>query len=300
MSSIKIAIQNAVDDCDHTKGLPFQNVKFSNAWIALAGYDRPALAPVVDSAIHSFIQLSNSAKPIVSTDIDLLPSKLTSNTELKHAIVLVAGTGSIAMLYERDGSQFQRIARVGGWGHLLGDEGSGYALGREGLRKALREIDMHRLARPDNTLPLSPLTTAIVNHFRERFPQSNNQDLLSTIVAPEPTQLQSGDATVEKTKRIASIAKLILSLAETDVEAMALMETGAQSLSELVTLLAKSEGVTANNTGLVFAGGMTQDDRYRARVLELVEAANGSFRNIQVVDQPALDGANALLEAQGN
>lgn len=298
MSSIKIAIQNAVEDCDHTKGLSFQNVKFSNAWIALAGYDRPALAPLVDSAIHSFIHLSNGAKPVVSTDIDLLPSKLASNTELKHAIVLVAGTGSIAMLYKRDGSQFQRIARVGGWGHLLGDEGSGYAIGREGLRKALRETDMHRLSKADNKLPLSPLTSAIVDHFREQFPKSNSQDLLSTIVAPEPTQLQSGDATVEKTKRIASIAKLIVSLAETDVEAKALMETGAQNLSELVTLLAESEGVNPNDTGLVLAGGMMQDHRYRGRVLELVEAANGSFRNIQVVDQPALDGAKALVEAQ--
>lgn len=297
---MKIAIQNAVDDCDHTKGLPFQNVKISNAWIALAGYDRPVLAPLVDSAIHDLIHLSSGAKPVVSTDIDLLPSNLASNAELKHAIVLVAGTGSIAMLYERDGSQFRRIARVGGWGHLLGDEGSGYAIGREGLRKALRETDTHRLSKATSKLPLSPLATAIVDHFREHFPSSNNQDLLSTIVAPEPAQLQFGDARVEKTKRIASIAKLILTVAETDVEAKALTETGAQSLSELVTLLAKSDGVTANNTGLVFAGGMMQDDRYRGRVLELVEAANGPFRNIQVVDQPALDGAKALLEAQSN
>ncbi|TVP76488.1 MAG: hypothetical protein EA352_05580 [Gemmatimonadales bacterium] len=52
-------------------------------------------------------------------------------------ILLVAGTGSVAMARLPSG----RTLRVGGWGALLGDEGSGWLLGLRGLRMALRSMD---------------------------------------------------------------------------------------------------------------------------------------------------------------
>ncbi len=52
-------------------------------------------------------------------------------------ILLIAGTGSIAYGRAQDG----RFARAGGWGHILGDEGSGYELGRAALMLAMREYD---------------------------------------------------------------------------------------------------------------------------------------------------------------
>jgi N-acetylglucosamine kinase-like BadF-type ATPase len=51
--------------------------------------------------------------------------------------VLIAGTGSIA--YGRDTRG--RAARAGGWGYVLGDEGSGYWLGRQALRAVVRGSD---------------------------------------------------------------------------------------------------------------------------------------------------------------
>lgn len=53
------------------------------------------------------------------------------------AIVLVAGTGSAAVGRDRQG----RIARVGGHGPLLGDEGSAYDIGKRAAIAALREYD---------------------------------------------------------------------------------------------------------------------------------------------------------------
>lgn len=52
-------------------------------------------------------------------------------------ILLVAGTGSIAQGRGERGE----TARVGGWGTLLGDEGSGYAVGLEALRAVVRASD---------------------------------------------------------------------------------------------------------------------------------------------------------------
>ena len=52
-------------------------------------------------------------------------------------ILLVAGTGSVAWGRNQEG----REGRVGGWGTLLGDEGSGYAIGLESLRRVARTAD---------------------------------------------------------------------------------------------------------------------------------------------------------------
>ncbi|HEX2248033.1 MAG TPA: BadF/BadG/BcrA/BcrD ATPase family protein, partial [Arthrobacter sp.] len=55
----------------------------------------------------------------------------------RRGIAVIAGTGSA--VWGADGTG--REARAGGWGHLLGDEGSGYWLGRELVRHALRRHD---------------------------------------------------------------------------------------------------------------------------------------------------------------
>ncbi len=52
-------------------------------------------------------------------------------------ILIIAGTGSIAAARSGTGA----LIRVGGWGQLIGDEGSGYRLGLEGVRAAVRAAD---------------------------------------------------------------------------------------------------------------------------------------------------------------
>lgn len=55
----------------------------------------------------------------------------------QQGILVIAGTGSSAWGRASDG----RCVRAGGWGHIIGDEGSGYALGRTALMLAMREFD---------------------------------------------------------------------------------------------------------------------------------------------------------------
>ncbi len=52
-------------------------------------------------------------------------------------LVVLAGTGSMVLGRNAEGVE----ARAGGWGPWLGDEGSGYYLGMEGIRAALRARD---------------------------------------------------------------------------------------------------------------------------------------------------------------
>jgi N-acetylglucosamine kinase-like BadF-type ATPase len=56
---------------------------------------------------------------------------------LEPGILLIAGTGSIAIGRRADGS----MVRVGGWGPIFGDEGSGFWIGREAIQAALRAND---------------------------------------------------------------------------------------------------------------------------------------------------------------
>nr|WP_160668969.1 BadF/BadG/BcrA/BcrD ATPase family protein [Pseudarthrobacter sp. ATCC 49987] len=65
-------------------------------------------------------------------------------------VAVIGGTGSAAWGRNSSGEE----ARAGGWGYLLGDEGSGYWLGREAVRHSLRR--MNQGLEPDE------LTTALL------------------------------------------------------------------------------------------------------------------------------------------
>ncbi|UHA73970.1 N-acetylglucosamine kinase [Paenibacillus sp. 481] len=77
------------------------------------------------------------ARPIfIVIDNDAVTA-LYAGTYGQHGIVQIAGTGSVTYGIDESGAR----ARVGGWGYLLGDEGSGYALGREALAAIFAALD---------------------------------------------------------------------------------------------------------------------------------------------------------------
>jgi N-acetylglucosamine kinase len=55
----------------------------------------------------------------------------------RHGVALIAGTGAIAYGIDARG----QTRRADGWGYLLGDDGSGYWIGREALRATARACD---------------------------------------------------------------------------------------------------------------------------------------------------------------
>lgn len=59
-----------------------------------------------------------------------------SRRDLARVLVL-SGTGACAFGRTDDGA----TARVGGWGHVLGDRGSGYAIGRAALRRVIEHFE---------------------------------------------------------------------------------------------------------------------------------------------------------------
>jgi glucosamine kinase len=103
-------------------------------------------------------------------------------------VVVIAGTGSAAAGRQADG----RTARVGGHGFLLGDEGSGYWIGREAVRAALRAAD--------GTGPPTALQTTVQAAFRrlldaerEVHERPTDRQLLSRLVPGVALAARGGD-----------------------------------------------------------------------------------------------------------
>ena len=72
--------------------------------------------------------------------------RIVHDSEIAHAgalagaagIVVIAGTGSVALGNEAPGAPF---VRAGGWGYFFGDEGSALWIARSALRRAMVRID---------------------------------------------------------------------------------------------------------------------------------------------------------------
>jgi N-acetylmuramic acid 6-phosphate etherase len=123
------ALDEAIGAACTSAGLP--SSALAAVCIGLAGVDRPE-----DRAL--FLGWANRRLPgIPLTLVNDAQLVLAAGTPEGWGAALICGTGSIVYGEDAEG----RRARAGGWGYLLGDEGSGYAIGQAGLRAVMRAFD---------------------------------------------------------------------------------------------------------------------------------------------------------------
>ncbi len=96
----------------------------------LAGVGHPEAAKKLHESLSAIFA---EARVCVVTDLALC----LEATGQRPAVVLVAGTGSAAIGWDSKG----HLSRVGGYGPLLGDQGSAYDIGRQAILLALRARD---------------------------------------------------------------------------------------------------------------------------------------------------------------
>jgi N-acetylglucosamine kinase-like BadF-type ATPase len=202
----------------------------------LAGADRPDAKRLIADAFGRLY-------PQLHIDNDAITA-LYSGTWGKPGIVLIAGTGSIAYGVSGKGNRY----RVGGWGYLLGDEGSGFDLGKRAVTAVLRQFD----GRGEETL----LTGMVLQHFGVHVPA----DLISLLYG-----------SANPRKRIAEAGKLLLQAAEQgDPLSLRLLDQAADELIELVLTCEKS---MEERLPIVLAGGMLSAGRLQRLVAERLQAA---------------------------
>src|SRR5579872_3801360 len=115
--------------------------------LGIAGVDREDEARVVRAIMR---RIGYKSRTLVVNDALIA---LVAGVGEAPGIVVIAGTGSIA--YGRNAAG--EAARAGGWGHMIGDEGSGYWIGREALAAVMRA--------GDGRGPETALTAEILAHF---------------------------------------------------------------------------------------------------------------------------------------
>ncbi|WP_062350176.1 N-acetylglucosamine kinase [Bacillus kwashiorkori] len=126
----------------------------------MSGVDHPVARQEMHEIIKSL--LPKTVKSVVTNDAI---TALYSGTFGQPGIVQIAGTGSITYGLNNNGD----VARVGGWGYLIGEKGSGYAIGNDGLVAAFRDHD--GLAEP----------TMINQLIKEHFKISSLPSIIHTI-----------------------------------------------------------------------------------------------------------------------
>ncbi|PPA69809.1 N-acetylglucosamine kinase [Jeotgalibacillus proteolyticus] len=124
--------------------------------------------------------------------------------EEKEGILIISGTGSNAIgLTGRE-----EVVTSGGWGHILGDEGSGYQIGLQALNRLTRTYDK----RADKTI-LSSMILTNLNMTRET-------ELISYIYSKKSGKHD-----------IAKLAKLVIEAADRgDPAALTILQNAADEL----------------------------------------------------------------------
>jgi N-acetylglucosamine kinase-like BadF-type ATPase len=118
--------------------------------LGIAGVDRPDDAAVMRGIMR---RIGYKTRTLVVNDALIA---LVAAVGIEPGIVIVCGTGSIC--YGRNDRG--QAARAGGWGYILGDEGSGYWIGRRALTAATRHADGRG--------PATALAAMTLSHFGVR------------------------------------------------------------------------------------------------------------------------------------
>lgn len=166
-------------------------------------------------------------------------------------VVVVAGAGSIAFARDANGHE----ARAGGWGYLLGDEGSGYWIGREALRSYLRYLE----GRQPRGLLCSLIAQAV-----------GRSDVVQVL-----GWFHTGQEQVE---RMAALAPLVAQAgADGDAAAVDILVRAGQALADAAAAAARQVFDTAQldvvSVGGVWAAGGALEQAFAARLEEVLRGA---------------------------
>lgn len=185
-------------------------------------------------------------------------------------MVLVAGTGSIA--YAEIGGA---IYRTGGYGYLLGDEGSGFAIGSAALRWVLRSYD-GRATRD-----------AMVEAIERELGIGDGQSAIAAVYrAGQPV------ATV------ASLASIVLAHAGNgERSATKIVQNAAADLFDLLKALSKNASVGSRQLPVVFAGGLLRANTLLSYLIETRLSHELPFLEPRKNASPPHEGALACARA---
>ena len=242
--------------------------RWPDASIAGVGIGATGLASLVASPETLAARLSDATGGApVALAVDAVAAHLGALAGRAGAVVAV-GTGAIAI-----GTDFgEHWRRVGGWGHLFDDRGSGAWIGIEALKAAIRTHD-----------GVSTDAAALLESAIARF----------GAVPSWPAQLLTRP---DRAGLLAGFARDVAALAESgDPDAAAIMRrAGAEVAATLAAALDPGVPALASGTGGVFAAGGAFTASFEAEFARLAPHAQ-----LVAAEGGPLDGAVRLARLVG-
>jgi N-acetylglucosamine kinase-like BadF-type ATPase len=227
-------------------------------YCGIAGADHPAHRQEIVDSLNIFFPRGNFT---VDNDARIA---LTGAIGFGAGVVVIAGTGSVAYGRNTAGEE----ARAGGWGPILGDEGSAYGIARAGF-------------------------TAVLRAFDGRGPATQMLDILGReyqLAASEIPRFVY--ATTTHADDIARYSKLVIEAAESgDEVAQAILRDSGQQLGACVIAVAERLKIADREFPVAYVGGAFRaGEPILAPMREAVQA-KASRANIGPPQRTPVEGA---------
>jgi len=261
----RAALREAVSQAFHAASVPVK--KLAALCLGMAGVSRPTDRQWLDDWLAAGREGLADRVEIV-TDGALL---LWAGTPQGWGIGVVSGTGSIAMGSTQQG----RWARAGGWGPLLGDEGSAYAMGMAALHAITQAADGRG--------PLTRLTSLV----------------LETWDLPEPASLvgyiyQHG----ESHRRIASLGPVVSQAAtQADEVALGIQTQVSVDLARMAVSVAHQLDFTSAVPCALGGGVLIHNQAVVDGLIEAARRDNLTLAPVEKVSEPATGAVRLALRA---
>lgn len=216
-------IQQAVAEACAQAGINPAHI--TGACFGLAGVGNPQHHATMLAALRAAFPLKHL---LLETDARIA---LAGANDLQPGVVVIAGTGSIACGINAQG----KFARAGGWGPAMGDEGSGYYIGRRALAAVVMAYDERGAA--------TSLTGPACQHFNVETPPE-----LPPVIYNEPIRVMH---------EIAQLSKLVVTHAQTgDAVALGILTDAAHELARAVNAVIKKLGMQEAAFRVAYVGGV--------------------------------------------
>ncbi len=214
------ALLAAADEAIARAGIASDDL--AGAVLAVAGTDTDSVAEHVASA--------RTEQWLVVNDVVGAWATATGATP---GVAVISGTGSNVFGVGGVGAD-ARAWRAGGWGHLLGDEGSGYWLGVQSIKAALRDREASG--------PPTALSDAVCEFF-----QMPSVEAVASNVYSKPLTKGEIAAFATETARVAAAG---------DAVASELYVLGARELAGQIAAVIDQTGLAANGSADGFPVGL--------------------------------------------
>lgn len=181
--------------------------------------------------------------------------------------ITISGTGSIALAVDDN----KNVYRVGGWGHIIGDEGSGYYIGKLALNAIFRAYD----GRCNST--------ELANSILEYLKLNSIEDLLYYI----------HENSIDKS-RIAKLAEIVIKCAlGNDYISERIIEN---AIDELIFMTSTIRRKVKNDIDISYSGGLFKNEYFKGLFIEKIN----KLYDLNIIAPKFDPGLGALILAYIN